>query len=355
VIFYTHERGFGCRIREYIYRGLRTVVLENELLRAGILADKGADLFELQYKPRDVDFLWHSPLGVRDPRAFIPTSHTPGSAFLDFYEGGWQDCFPSGGDPGEYQGMPFGAHGETPTIPWDYRIIEDSPERVSVRFSVRTYRTPFFIEKEVALERGRPALFIRERIANEGRVALPVMWGQHPAYGPPFLDESCRIDIPGARVHCTRLSPNTRFREGVTEWPFAGARGGGTVDLRRVAGADADTTDTISLDGLEAGWYAIRNESLGVGIGLSWPLAVFPALWFWQVYGGAYGPPWYGRAYTVALEPFTTIARTVAEASQNGTARVIPAGGSLEASFTAVAFEGREVVTGVTPDGAVRR
>jgi hypothetical protein len=292
---------------------------------------------------------------VRDPRTFVPTSHTSASAFLDFYEGGWQDCFPSGGDSGEYQGMLFGAHGETPTIPWDYAVTEDSPERVALRFRVRTYRTPFLIEKDVALERGRPALFLHERIVNEGRVDLPVMWGQHPAYGPPFLDESCRIDIPGGRVHCAGLSPNSRFREGVTDWPLAGARGGGTIDLRTVAGTQADTTDTIRLDSLTAGWYALRNESLGVGIGLAWPLEVFPALWFWQVYGGAYGPPWYGRAYTVALEPFTTIARTAAEAVRDGTARLVPAGGSLEASFTAAAFEGRGAVKGVTLDGNVSR
>ena len=355
MIFYTHERSFGCRIREYLYRGLKVVSLENELLRAAILADKGADIFELQYKPKDIDFLWHSPNGVRDPRAFVPTSHTPGSAFLDFYEGGWQDCFPSGGDPCEYQGLPFGAHGETPTIPWEYAVTEDSPQRVSVRFRVRTYRTPFFIEKDVTLEKGKPALFIRERILNEGRVDLPVMWGQHPAYGPPFLDESCRIDIPGGRVHCARLSPNTRFCEGVTDWPLAGARAGGTIDLRQVAGTDADTTDTISLDSLAAGWYALRNQSLGVGIGLAWPLEVFPALWFWQVYGGAYGPPWYGRVYTVALEPFTTIARTVTEAARDGTARLIRAGQSLAASFTAVAFEGHGAVRGLSPDGSVTR
>ena len=42
MIFYAHERSFGCRVREYTYRGLRTLSLENEFLRAGILADKGA-------------------------------------------------------------------------------------------------------------------------------------------------------------------------------------------------------------------------------------------------------------------------------------------------------------------------
>ena len=42
----------------YRYRGMRAVFLENELLRIGVLADKGTDVFEFNYKPRDMDFVW---------------------------------------------------------------------------------------------------------------------------------------------------------------------------------------------------------------------------------------------------------------------------------------------------------
>lgn len=53
----THERNYGCRIREYLYRDLKTLTLENELLRVSILADKGTDIFEFLYKPIDLDVL----------------------------------------------------------------------------------------------------------------------------------------------------------------------------------------------------------------------------------------------------------------------------------------------------------
>ena len=143
MIHYTHERNFACRLMEYTYKGLRMLTIENELLHVSLLADKGTDIFEFNYKPLDVDFMWRSPWGVRNPAHYVATTHTAVSSFLDFYEGGWQDCFPTGGNPAEYRGFPFGAHGETPTLPWDYCIEEDSPERVSVRFHVRTVRTPF--------------------------------------------------------------------------------------------------------------------------------------------------------------------------------------------------------------------
>ena len=60
---YQNERNYGCRVSDsWTYRGLKTVVLENELLRIVILADKGADIYQFVYKPLDVDFLWRSHL-----------------------------------------------------------------------------------------------------------------------------------------------------------------------------------------------------------------------------------------------------------------------------------------------------
>ena len=93
-MFYTHERNYGCRITEYVYHGLRTVTLENELIRVTILADKGSDIIEFLHKPTDTDFLWRSPLGVKDPSLFVPTSASPRGAFLDYYEGGLAGNFP---------------------------------------------------------------------------------------------------------------------------------------------------------------------------------------------------------------------------------------------------------------------
>ncbi len=48
---YRPQRNWGARILEYRYKGLRAVFLENELLRVRIIADKGTDVFEFNYKP----------------------------------------------------------------------------------------------------------------------------------------------------------------------------------------------------------------------------------------------------------------------------------------------------------------
>jgi hypothetical protein len=164
--FYTHERNYACRITESIYRGLHMVTLENEVLRVSILSGKGTDVIEFLHKPTDTDFMWRSPLGVRNPAQYVPTVARSDGAFLDYYEGGWQECFPSGGNAIEHVGTSFGLHGEVSLLPWDYRIEEDTPDCVAVKFWVRTVRTPFLVEKAVRLRRNQGVLHFAERIVN---------------------------------------------------------------------------------------------------------------------------------------------------------------------------------------------
>ena len=97
---YQHERTYGARVSDdWAFRGLKTAVIENEVLRVVVLIDKGADIYQLVHKPTDTDFMWRSPWGVRDPRRFTPTTGSPPNVWLDHYEGGWQTVLPGGGFP----------------------------------------------------------------------------------------------------------------------------------------------------------------------------------------------------------------------------------------------------------------
>ena len=59
---YQLERNHGCRVSDaWTFRGLKTAVIENELLRVVVLIDKGADIYQFVHKPSDTDFLWRSP------------------------------------------------------------------------------------------------------------------------------------------------------------------------------------------------------------------------------------------------------------------------------------------------------
>lgn len=91
------------------------------MIKVSVLADKGTDIYEFIYKPKDVDFLWHSFNGVRNPSRFVPTREMPDGSFLDFYEGGWQELFPNIGDACTYKGALLGVHGEVCMPPWEYK------------------------------------------------------------------------------------------------------------------------------------------------------------------------------------------------------------------------------------------
>ena len=103
---------YGARLHDYTDRGYRTLALENALVRVEVLADKGSDIVSFLHKPSDTDFMWHRPGGLRA----APLESTPRGVgefvFVDAYEGGWQECFPNGGQSVLYKGAELPFHGE---------------------------------------------------------------------------------------------------------------------------------------------------------------------------------------------------------------------------------------------------
>src|SRR5205807_7176751 len=84
---YTHERNYACRITECTFRGLRSVILENQIIRISVAADKGADMYEFLHKPTDTEFLLRTPLGLRSQPPVLPTINLREGSFSDFYDG----------------------------------------------------------------------------------------------------------------------------------------------------------------------------------------------------------------------------------------------------------------------------
>lgn len=307
---YRKQRNFGCRIHDqYAYMGMRTVVLENELLRVSVLLDKGTDIFELLYKPIDLDFMWLTEQGVHPPNRYLPTSPDPISTFIDYYEGGWQEVFPNGGPTSSHQGAVYGQHGEVAHMPWDYAIEEDTPDRVAVRFEVRTKKAPYRLRKRLTLESGKTALLVEETVVNEGAAELRYMWGQHLVYGKPFAGPGARIVLPpGIEALTERADAPSgpgRVKRGVRHaWPFAEGDRGEPVDLS-VLPPPGSASDIVYLTGFgKEAWYAIEQPERGAGIRVAWDGEAMPYLWYWQEFGASLGYPWYGRHYNVGLEPF---------------------------------------------------
>jgi len=352
---YHHNRNYGCRISEYIYKGYRCVTLENQKLRVSIVADKGADIIEFLYKPQDVDFLWRSWVGLRPASNRVPTTPRAAGPHMDFYEGGWQELFPNCGGMSLHQGAEIGQHGEVILLPWDYRITRDEPEEIEVTFEVRTIRTPFRLTRRVALQGTDGILHINECVTNESGQSVDFTWGHHPALGWPFLEEGCRIDLPECRVEAPAdFAPkNSRVcPDQISTWPHALARDGRLLDLSLIPGPDAESQEMLFLRGITDGWYAVTNPRRKLGFGVRYPAHIFKVLWYWQILRGGLDYPWWGSTYNIALEPCGTmpvLSRSVA-AGENLHLR---SGESLNVELLAVAYEGLESVTLISDTGAV--
>ncbi len=291
------RRNYNCRIRESIVGGVRQLSLDNRFLHISVLPGKGTDIVEFLYKPLDMDFMYHSWMGIRPS----------GGDFFDPYPGGWQELFPSVGAGGECGGAKLPLHGEVHALPWDVRIEKDAEEEIIVKFSVRTVRTPYLLEKWLTLRADEPALYIRERATNEGRVPLRFSWGHHPALGPAFLDENCTIEIPGdsLRLH---PYPGTRLQaDGEYTWPRALLDDGTPIDLSRVLPPENRCLTEFGITGLTAGEVEVINHSHRLAFGLRWNPEQLPVLWFWQPNCGNENQPSYGRDYALGVEPWTNL------------------------------------------------
>jgi hypothetical protein len=350
----------ACTVRETtLPRGVPALILENELILVTVLPGKGADISALVSKPDGIDVLWKSPWGLQPPGG-VHSAADSATAWLEAYEGGWQEIFPNGGTANLYRGVELNFHGEASLASWDYEITVAHGDVAEVRLSTRLRRSPFLIERTMRVEAGRPVLRFRERITNQGREPLDAMWGHHPAYGAPFLSGACRIDTNARTVHADdeiggALNPLTKG--GTFSWPH-GERDGIATDLSLVAGPDDPPHETMAYladFAGEHGWYGITNTELALGVGLVWPTAIFPYAWLWQEMHASLGFPWYGEVYVMAIEPFSSmpghgLSNVIAK---TGTQLTLAPGQSVEVEFSAVLYHAVNGISGIDPDGSV--
>ncbi len=207
----------------------------------------------------------------------------------------------------------------------------------------------------MTLRSGSPILEIDETLTNEGYEPMELMWGHHPAFGPPFLSEDCVLQCGAGRVvvdpnvgdEC-RFSPNQEFL-----WPVGMARSGEEADLSQIVSPEARVTDMTYLVDLEEAWYAVTNRQRQVGIGMAWDIETFPYIWCWMGLGGSWGWPSWGRHYAMAVEPFSSYPAILTEAMKQGTQMKMEPGEQRHTWLKAVAYQDMDNVACIDPSGNV--
>ena len=111
-----------------------------------------------------------------------------------------------------------------------------------------------------------------------------------------------------------------------------------------------------TLEAAKASKVLAANQGLYNGFlaaGLVWERSIFPFLWCWQLYGGRTGYPYYGRAYTLALEPFTSPILPLTQCIEEGQAPVLRGGHTLASRLEAGIFEVASGIKRLDFDGSI--
>jgi len=111
----------GTGVTEGVTGGWRAVRLTSDTLSVTVLPDKGADIYEIIDLATGIDPLFKAPWGLQPPGA-APREGSDGAAFLENYEGTWQELFPSTNDACSYRGATVPFHGEVAARPWSVSV-----------------------------------------------------------------------------------------------------------------------------------------------------------------------------------------------------------------------------------------
>jgi hypothetical protein len=329
--------------------GVRAFTLTNSQLEVTVLPDKGADIYSLVHKSTGVDVLFKSPWGVRAPGPWLRAA-TSMERWIEAYPGGWQVLLPNGGDESTERGVTWGYHGEAALVPWTVLDLTGS----TAQLETALFSAPLQVRRQLTLD--GPVLRVREEITNGSDEDIEVMWSHHPAFGAPLVDAGAILSAGCRLVEADEEAPGTLLGAGTRhQWPMATTATGEVVDLGRIPGPDERRAVLAYLLDFSAGYFAITNPRLNLGVGLRWPLEVFDKAWLWQEVCSTPGWPWFGRAYAVAVEPASAI-------PGHGMAKVRASGGSgiqlkgrasRQVTIEAVLFEGTRPVSGIADGGAV--
>ncbi len=317
----------------WTYHGLTVVRLENEFLALDVLPERGANIFRLIDKPRDLDLLWKSPR-VKPHLAAIHAD------FDDHWAGGWDDAFPGGRASRNRYGDLLPYMGEVWTQAADYRIGRPDAGTVSLTTRVSTPVTPATLTRTITLRAGQARFTLSYELRNTGYLPFDYNWGIHPCLA---VQPTWRFDIPATRGLVDEAGGELLGQAGDEyAWPVING-----VDLRDALGPDRGAFALHYLTGLTGGWIAATDTKDRRGFGLCFDAELFSVVWFCLVYGG-----WRGY-YQALVEPWTGYPSPLDEAVLAGRARVLAPGETETTEVTAVSYEGVDRVNVLHPDGEV--
>ena len=324
------------RIQRSRYRGVESIVMESDALRAVLLPDIGGKMASLLDKETGREYLWQE----KTNRLRTPEYDTPFEEWAMF---GFDEMFPTISEchyeKKPWQGIKLPDHGEVWSLAWDYEIHEDL-----LHMWVYGVRLPYRLDKWIRFTDSR-VIRTDYKAANPSNFGFQFIWAAHPLFN---VERGARIKLPQSVKRIINTDGGRERLGGYGEvhaWPKTATLTGEEYEIDRIyPNVGMNYEKYYVLDALDEGWAAVYNPETKDAVALSFPLEKVPYLGLWVNEGGYHGQ------YNVALEPCTGAFDRVDIASKCDRISVLPAKGvhTWHLGLTAGQVE---AVRGVDPDG----
>ena len=306
---------------EAVVSGLRAIEMENDWLRLTILPEVGAKIYDLVWKETGRNFLWHNP-------RIKPQSYAIEANFDNYWCGGWDEGFPTC-DECDHGGEHYPNLGELRAVRWD--VAGAGVKRGAAMATLTAFGpiSPVRAQKSLVLSAEQPIVSMHYELENLGPHALDFIWGTHPALdlsNTMVLRIPARSGIVGQASHPSLGEPAQRYSWPLLETPL------GATDMSRTQSAEAGVSCGHYATELEAGWYALEDETTGHGFLMTFPADLCPYLWMWMAYGG-----WRGYHHLI-VEPWTSYPVNLAAAVAQGTSRKLDPAGKFAVDVAATVY-----------------
>lgn len=312
--------------------GANLLVLENGRVRITIWPDFGAAVLGFEHLGQNLDIMWKNPL-LQPPRlALLAQPIERNSDLYDVLDGSWFVSLPAGFFPTSYYGAPIGAHGEFRALPFAVEVLEESRERVRVKVTGRSVRTPFVLERVWELAAGSEVLVWEETLTNRSNRDRPCAWLHHPAFGGELI-HGAELRVP-ARTIATydfKRDVGSQIKQGYRgAWPHIPVTADGSMrDCSRVPPQGSGLDHSVQLTDFSVGWGCLWNQARRLGFALRWDEKRFPWAWSWANAGGIADYPLWGHGHLITLQPGTSPVGRFDELLESGQVAWVPAGGAL--------------------------
>ena len=198
------------------YKNKKSIVIENELIRAEFTPNPGGKMVSLISKSSGYEFLVQRP-GNEYKEVPFDGLYTEGEC------SGYDDMFPTI-DACEYmedpwKGIKMADHGEVWSLPWNY-----SMKKESVEFQVNGIRFPYELKKRVSIVADN-VLRLSYSLQNKSEHDFEFLWAGHFMFN---IEEGTRVVVPDdCRKAVSILSNSTRANGEILDWPnFKDDKGG---------------------------------------------------------------------------------------------------------------------------------